>query len=89
MKLQTTLALFVFGASLANATMEYTVPTLNLAVPLSDFSLTEGDLLGTAGPLPDLLQPDTIEAPNATIVRFAFGDDPDAPYAWIELFHQR
>jgi hypothetical protein len=90
MKLSTTLALFVFAASLANATLNYAGPEVDWSDPYADSSMSAGDFFA-ATPPPDLPEPGSIEDPN--VVKCVFEEDPDAhdPAAgvWIEVFHAR
>lgn len=97
-----TLAIFVFAAPLATASLNFSDANLDLSVNWSESgldlpsftmdSMEQPGELELAAALPDLVQPD-VEDPNATIVKYAFAEDPDspdsAPYAWIELFHPR
>jgi hypothetical protein len=89
MKLLTTLALFVFTASLANASLNYSGPEVDWSDPDADSSMDAGDFFATLPP--DLPEPGSIEDPN--VVKCVFEEDPDAhdtaPGVWIELFHAR
>jgi hypothetical protein len=91
MKIRTTLALLVFAASLANATLAYIPPEIDWSVPLSE-SLDSGDL--TIALSADAPPPDSFDPQDANIVKYISPEDPLAPDSpplttWIELFHQR
>lgn len=92
MKKTTTLAVFLFVSSFADATLNYPEPGLDLTVPLQESALDGGTPFEVVLPA-DLPQPGWIEPANATIVEYDFAADPDAPNAapcaWIELFHER
>lgn len=89
MRIQTTPALFVFCASLAHATLAYSVPQLDLSDHLAEsldlvdpFAVT----LSAGGPPADLFEPE-----ESNIIKYTSPEGPNAPplTAWIELFHQR
>ena len=91
MKIRTTLALIVFAASLANATLAYIPPEIDWSVPLLD-SLESVDvgLALSAGSS----QQDAIEPEGTNVVKYVSPEDPLAPDAapmttWLELFHER
>jgi hypothetical protein len=93
MKKTMTLALFVFAASLANASLNYSDPGPDLTVDLPETVLDQGDSFDITTPSV-LPQPDSIEFADATIVKFISAEDPLAPdapplTAWLELFHER
>jgi hypothetical protein len=86
MKRTTTLALFVFVASLAKATLNYSEPDLDLTVTVAQSTLDAGDSFEVLPP-PQLPQPDWLEPADATIIMYTFAGETEA--LWIELFHER
>jgi hypothetical protein len=90
MKILMTLALFVFAASLANATPAYLPPEIDWSISLAE-SLDDGELAIALSAEPE---PDSFEPQDDNIVKYISPEDPLAPdapplTAWIELFHQR